>query len=366
MIREGNMGLFETLSIIMILITNKMCYSSTSILIYKVGTAAWYGTIISCIISILFFLVICSFMKKFPGHNLLSIFEIVLGKFFGKIVSLIFSIYFLLYSAYNLREFVDMLQSYVFPKAPNTILIISILITAVIIIHFGLECIGRISLTIILPVVLGLICMFLLAYPNYYFGNIYPFWGYGIFNTLKFGFLRSSAYSEVIAVLFMINSIHGLKEAKKAGIISLIFAGTLVSISTICHLMAFNYLEGGENISGIYELLRIIYINRFVERVESIFLLIIIIPTIMNITISMYISISTYCHVFTIKNINPLVIPFTILCFICAIFPKNFAELLENYLIFIKQYSLILNYLIPIFIFIISVVFRRGEKKSNA
>lgn len=38
MVRKGNMGLLETLSIIMILITNKMFYSSTSMLIYRVGT----------------------------------------------------------------------------------------------------------------------------------------------------------------------------------------------------------------------------------------------------------------------------------------------------------------------------------------
>ncbi|MCH3965936.1 MAG: spore germination protein [Clostridium sp.] len=365
MIREGNIGLYETVCIVMIFLLDKIFYTSTAVIVYKFGTAAWYCTVMSCILSILFFLIICILMRKFPGHNIIEIFELVLGKFIGKITGIAFCIYFTFYTSANLREFVDMIKSYNLPRTPASLIIIIILILTAVIVCLGFETIGRLCAVVFLPVIFGIVIIFLMASPNYNMSNLAPYLGYGILNTLKGAVVRSSAYSEVVILFFIVNSIHGIDIVKRAGIISLVLAGTIFGLTTLCYLMTFTYGAGSENISGLFELSRVIYFSRFIERVESLFLVTWIVPTILNTAVGFYMAVSIYCQVFDIKNHIPPTVSFLILLFVGAVLPENFSQLLELELVFIREYSFILNYLIPVFVLIVSIVMKKGGRKSD-
>ncbi|WP_446898572.1 GerAB/ArcD/ProY family transporter [Clostridium sp. LBM24168] len=365
MIKDGNIGLYEAMCIVMISLMDKVFYTSTSVVVYKFGTAAWYSTIISCIVSIMFFMIIYLLMKKFPGYNIAEIYEIVMGKLIGKILGFMFSAYFVFYTGTNLREFVDMIKSYNLPRTPPSFIILVILILTAIIVSLGLETIARVCAVIFIPVVFGIAIIFLMASPNYNPGDLAPYFGYGIWRTISGSIMRSSAYSEVIILFFIVDSIHGLGNMKKSGIVSLIFAGIMFSSTIMCYLMTFTYGAGSENISGLFELSRAIYFNRFIERVESIFLITWIVPTILDIAIGFYMSVSIYCQIFNIKDHRPLVVSFLVLIFIVTLIPESFPELLDIDLLFMRQYGFILNYLIPIFVFIVSIVLKKGGKKSD-
>lgn len=364
MSKEGNIGLYETVCIIMIFLMDKIFYTSTAVLVYNFGTAAWYSTIISCIISITFFMIIYVLMKRFPGYNILKIYEIVMGKFIGKILGVMLSAYFVFYTGSNLREFVDMIKSYNLPRTPPSFIMISVLIITAVIVYLGIEIIGRVCAVIFIPVLLGIVIIFLMASPNYTFSNLAPYFGYGIIDTINGSIMRSSAYSEVIILFIIVNSVHGMDTMKKAGVMSLVFSGIIFSITSMCYLMTFTYAAGSENISGLFELSRSIYFNRFVERVESIFLMTWIIPTILDTAIGFYVSVRAYSQVFDIKDYKPIIIPFFILIFLAAVFPKNFSQLLEVDLIFIREYSFILNYIIPVIVLIIAILLKKDGRRK--
>jgi spore germination protein KB len=362
---EGKISVFEAICITTFIITTKIFFTSPSYLVKHAGTASWYCTIISCITSIIFFLLIYLLMKRFIGKNIVEIFEIVLGKYFGKLLSLLFCAYGLYYSGSNLREFVEMIKAYNLPYSPPSVIFSIFIATVCLITYFGLNGISRISVIYFYPVIAGFILILLLASPNYDVDYLKPYLGYGLGNSLTIGFLRSSAYEEVFILTIIINSMQSIKAFKKSGIISLIIAGIAFSISLICYLMTFGYIMGSENLSGIFQLSKIIYFNRFFQRLESVFLFIWVISSVIAASISFYITIIIYCKTFNIQEHKPLILPFAALLFLVAILPNSLSEVIDINLVLIRQYSLFLVYFIPVLVLLLSLILKKNGGKAN-
>lgn len=352
-------GTYEAVCLTTLMMIAKVFYASLSVIIKAEGTAAWYGTIISCITSLIVFYLMYLLLKRFPGLDITQVFEAVLGKVAGKILNLLFCTYVLFYAAANLREFIEMIKAYNLPYTPPSILIFGFIAVASLIAYFGLEGVARISAIVFIPVISGIAIILVLSIPYYDVDYLKPYWGYGFQKTLETGFLRSSAYEEFFILAIFINSIHGLKVFKKAGIISIVLTGIIFAVSILCYLMSFLYSVGSENLSGLFQLSRIIYFNRYVQRLESIFLFTWVIASLIAVSVAFYTSIGIYSKAFKIDNHRPLIFPFAFLLFMGALIPKNISELIQIYIHFIRQYSLIITYTIPVLVLLIAVIFKK-------
>ncbi len=364
MIKEGKFGTAEAIYLMTLVIASKTFYTSIRVMIKTTGTAAWYMTLVSCITTIIFFLMISLVMKRFPGKNLVEIFELVTGRFFGKILTLIFSAYFVYYAGSSLREFLEMIKAYNLPYTPPSLIIIAFMVVVVVLAYVGLEGIARLASVSFYPIFIGLAIIIFLAYPYYNVRAIFPIGGYGIVKTIKSGIFRSSAYSEVIILAFIINSVNGVKTFKKVGIYSIIISGITFSLTALCIIMAFDYPMAGENVSDLFQLARIIYFSRFFQRIESIFLFIWIIASLITVGLAFYIAISTFCKAFKINNHRPLILQFAFLTYMVALLPEGLIDLSKTNIVFLRQYSMTLIYGIPILVLLISVIFgKKGDKQ---
>lgn len=362
MVKQGTFGAYEATCMVLVLMITKIFYTSFSIIVEIEGTAAWYGTLISCLVSLFFFYLLYLLMKRFPGHNITQIFEIVLGKIAGKAVTLIFSAYILYYSAANLREFIEMIKTYNLPYTPPSILIFGFIAVAAILAYYGLEGLARTTGILFIPVILGVILILVLASPLYDIDYIKPYLGYGIKETLIASFLRSSSYEEFFSLAIMINSLHGLKAFKKIGTSCIIITGIIFSVNLLCYLMSFIYSLGIENLSGLFQMSRLIYFSRYVQRLESIFLFSWIIASLLSVSISFYISISVYNSAFEINDHRPVIYPFAFLLFMLTLLPQNISEVIQINFRIIRQYSMFFVYFVPVIVLIIAVITRkRGE-----
>ncbi len=360
--REGAFGTYEAICITSTLMITKIFYTSISVIIDIEGTSGWIGTIVSCLTTLVMFSLIYMLMKRFPNKDITQIFEAVLGRFSGKVLSLVFSAYLLFYAASSLREFVEMIKAYNLPYSPPSLLVFAFIAVCAIVAYYGLEGIARISGIFFIPVIVALFVILLLASPNYNINYMKPYLGYGLKETVVTGLLRCSAYDEVVILAFMINSMHGLKTFKRAGYASIIITGITFSSNLLCNVLAFTYTGGRENLSGLFELSRAIYFNRFVQRLESIFLFAWVISSLVSVAIAFYLSINIYTKAFRIPGHRPLIFPFSFLLFMVALIPKNMSEVVQLNIHFIRQYSCFFIYLVPVMILFIAVIFRkRGD-----
>lgn len=360
---QGHFGLFETTALVTIVIVSKIFYTSMGVLVKSTGTAAWYETIISCIASIIFFLLIYLLVKRFPGMNIVEIYEAVLGKAAGRAAAFLWPCYLIYYSAICSREFFEVIKTYVLPNTRDGIIFISFIGVMALISYKGIESIARLSYISFYPVIAGLFLILILAYPNYNPDYLKPYMGYGLKNTLTIGLLRSSAYEEVLTLILIVKSIHGTDNFLKAGIISLVLAGIIFSVSTMLYIMMFTYSVGSENLSGMFHIARTIYFSRYFQRVETIFLFPWVVTSLITCGNAQYLALYIYSTVFKIENYKPLILPFSFLIYILAVVPKNIIEFLNVYLAFIRQYSFGFAYGVPILVLLIAVITgKRGVK----
>lgn len=366
MSKGGTFGTYETISLVSMIIIVKIFYTSVTAVVTMEGTSGWYGTIISCITSMFFFSLLYLLMKRFPGKDITQIYEAITGKVIGKILTLIFSAYVLYYAASNLREFIEMIKTYNLPYTPPSFLIFGFIAVCAIIAYFGLEDIARLAGILFVPMMICLAIILLLAIPYYDADYLKPYLGYGIKKTLITGFLRSSAYSEVFILTIIINSIHGLKFFKRAGFISILIAGVTFSTIILCYTMAFLYTSGSENLSGLFELSRAIYFNRYIQRLESIFLFAWVIASLLVVSVAFYISILLYTKAFRIPKHRPIIFPFSFLLFMVALIPQNISEVIFVHIHLLRQYSMFLVYLVPVLLLIISVISGKRGDVANA
>jgi spore germination protein (amino acid permease) len=360
MIKEGKFGTLEAISLTTLVLITKAFYTSIRVLIVETSTAAWYATLISCAVSIILFLFVYLLMKRFPGKDLVCIFDLVTGRFIGKILSLIFCGYFIYYSGSNIREFVEMIKAYILPYTQPSFIIFIMVGIAIVYAFIGLEGIARMAYHAIYFVLICVLLILILPFPFYNADYLFPIAGYGFVNTAIQGFWRGSAYSDVIFLAFIINSIYGVKNFRKIGVISLVISGVTISLTIICGLMAFEYPQANENMSSLYQLSRIIYFNRFFQRVESIFIFIWVMASIITVSLAFYISVSIFCKAFKVPKHGPTLFPLAFITFMVSLLPQSLSETIEKNIIFIRQYSMLITYLIPILVLLIAVI--RGKK----
>ncbi len=364
MIKEGRFGFMEALSVMAIVLVTKIFYGSPMAIIKSLGTAAWYGTLISCAGALIFFTLLYILMKRFPQQDLFQIFETVTGKLIGKSLIIIFAVYLVYKAGINLREFTAVLKVYSMPFTPPSLIILPFLIVVGTMAYVGLEGIVRVAHIFFYLIFGALVLIIILAIPSYDFNYLQPLFGYGIIKTIETGFIRVSAYDEIVLLAIIIRSLQGLQVFKKVGYLTLILGGLTFSVCLICILAAFQYTVGGEHISGMYQLSRIIYFTRFFQRVESIFLFVWVISSVITVSFIFYISLNAYSRVFNISNHRPLILPFIFLTFMVAFLPGNFAEIMEIHLRVLREFSSAILIFIPVMVLVLALI--RGKKGVKA
>lgn len=363
---QGQFGLFETTLFITLIITSAALYTGLAVVVKKTGTAGWYETLISCAVSIVFFLMLYLLMKRFQGMDLIEIYETVLGKIIGKVVGLIFACYLLYYTAVNLRQFIEMIKIYVLPSTKDSIIYASFMGVIILVVYKGLESIVRLSYISFFPILAGILLILVMAYPYYNPDYLKPYMGYGLGKTLTTGFLQSPVYDGVMTLGIIIKSIHGTNNLRRAGLVSLILSAIIFSISVLAYLMMFTYSVGGENVSGMFHIARTIFFSRYFQRLETVFLIPWVVTSVLTVSYGYYLSLYVYCTIFKIENYNPLIFPFSFIIYIFAAMPRNIIEFIQVNLAFARNYGLGISYGIPLLVLLIAVITGKRGEKLNA
>ena len=166
--------------------------------------------------------------ETLPRKDLLEIFDISFGRYIGFLFSFIYASSFLAASGILLREFYELLKSYVFPNTPISVINGTIIIILIVAAFLGLETIARTAKLAAFFALFGYLALLILSSQYFKLSNLFPVFGYGIGKTILEGFTRSSAYSEVIVLAVFAGSLQGVKNIKKAGYLSLVLSGLLV------------------------------------------------------------------------------------------------------------------------------------------
>lgn len=361
MIKEGKIGVLEAIWLVTLAISAKVFFSSPSTLAGLVGNTGWYMTLISALIALVGFMFIYLLLKRFPGKDLMEIFDISLGRFLGFAFSGILALYLLFKAMTRIAEFNEVIKVYVFPLSPNWLIIGIYAVCVFSLCILGLESIARFAKLLIYFLLAGVIVLLILNIQNYHTNYLYPIFGYGLEKTLTNGIMRSSVYGEVILLAIFARSMQGTNHIKKEGIIGIVLSAALISLSLLAYTLTFPYYTAKDITAPMYEMATLIDYGRFLQRVEPIFLFVWITSTLISTTIVVYSFIWIYCRIFTIQDKNPICIAAAVLLCASALMHKNIETIL-NQVQWIRDYGSLFIFVLPLLSLVVALIRKKGAK----
>lgn len=364
MIKEGKFGVQEAVCLTAIAISAKVFYSSPATLTGIVGSAGWYMTILSATVALIGFLFIYLLLKRFPGKDIVEIFDLSLGRFFGFIFSGALAGYMLFMAITRLTEFSEVVKVYAFPLSPNWYIVGIFIVCVYIMSRLGLESIARFSKLLVYFILVGFILVLVLGIQNYNTNNLHPILGYGLGTTITTGIIRSAVYGEVIILAIFASSFQGVKYIKKEGIISIVLSALFISISVLTFNLTFPYYTAQEITAPIYEMSTLIDYGRFVQRVEPIFFFVWIISSLISTTIVFYSFIWMFCKMFRIQDKNPILLGGVIILGAAVLMHDDIIAIIIGSVQFIRSYGSLVIFVLPLIALITAAIRKKGAKRN--
>ncbi|PKM85999.1 MAG: hypothetical protein CVU87_13455 [Firmicutes bacterium HGW-Firmicutes-12] len=355
------LGYSEAVAMVMIFIGSKAFLGYPRFLVDLGLNAAWLLVFISILISILFWLVIVSLLNRFPGKSLMEINQIVLGSFLGLVVNMISLLYIIISTSNLLRIFSDAVIITALPHAPISAMVILFVIAMWIAAYLGLEAISR-NAYISLPfIIIGVTAVLLMLYPFWDIKELFPVMGIGPARLLFNSFLNISAFGEILLLGFLAPyfSFDGTK-LKNIGIFSIASVGFYFLFITITYLMVIPLPSALESLTPFYQLSRSIYLGRYYQRLESVFIFFWIYTAFLRLSIGLILAAIVTRESLKIPYYRPLLPALIVIFFSLALTPAQFVTAIS-----IEKYRMwfgwIFTFLIPTGIWVVALIRRKDE-----
>ncbi|WP_424767749.1 GerAB/ArcD/ProY family transporter [Paenibacillus sp. sgz302251] len=323
--RKHHIGVREAASIGIIFIITKIFLPFQRTLSEGGGTASWIIVLIAAIMCPLTWWAIRGvLLNAKEGNSLIEATEEIWGPFFGTLMNLAYFCFFFMITFLVLREFAEILRTVILPNTPINVILISLLLTVSVAAHSGIEAVGRFCwLTVGLivgSIFLVLICGLMThAEPN----ALFPFWGKGKEQILKLGIVKSSLFSEMLVFGFLLPRMRKSQEWGRAIWWCMAVSALTLFSTTIIYLFVFPYPTAIRLNVPMYEVSRLIFFGRWIQRLESLFLIVWLISAAMKLAIGLYCTAATMSKILRLPKFQPLVFPLALLVYGFALLPES-------------------------------------------
>jgi len=288
------------------------------LVIFQARRDAWLSVILAWVLDVLLAVVYAYMGIRFPGQNMIQYSMTILGKRLGKIIGISFPIFFLLVSSI-LQRGLSILNTVFFPKTPEALILISSYLVVSYAVLKGIESIGRVC-EILGPFFLfSCIVLFLFFIPDIKIDRLKPQLEAGLYPALT-GTPLILSFIGICIIMGMYIPICNHPENGFAAKFTAVSLGTFVILSLVISTIGiFSYPQAKNMINVSLELTRFVHLGDFFERVEAIWLMIIIGAAItasasmiwaFSVGISQIVGLNTY---------KPLVLPAILVSFVIGI-----------------------------------------------
>lgn len=326
------------------------------------GNQSWISIILATFISLGLTLLFTYLSDSNSGKSIVDIGDNLLGKWAGKIIALLYAWYSFEICSYNLKNNWQMTSVVALPNTPIIIIAIAAIIFVVWIAYGGIETISRLSIIFIPILIFFLLIAFILLYKDFDFRNFLPItvieWRKVLYSSLQVSTLPLT-----LAILFIMvfPSLNKKGQSKIPSMYAVLAAGLLVLFSDIMYLLVLGPLVPNLTYPG-YTTFSYIEVADFLDRAEIVFYTNFIAVNVIEISISLYVTALCLAKFFGINNYRVLLIPLGFIAVEQSTFiVKNHSEHISIAVYAWPWYSLIFQFIIPLFLLIFSVIRKRTK-----
>ncbi len=331
-------------------------------------TGAWLIILVASIIAGLLFLPSAALMERFPGKSIIEVGEELVGPYFNGLLVIIFLIFCLSLPALALRQYAERVLTVSIPELPVSVAMAGMLVGSITGCYMGLEALARSSLFVLYFVGFTIILASLLTYPYWRFEHLFPLGGPGLGTIMKEGLFRSSLMYGVFFLSVIFPSLKN-PEIRRTGLGAIGIGGLAITLTMLAMLLTFDVPVLQEMSLPSYEMSRLIYLGRFLQRVESVFVPIWALNGMLHVAVGIYAGCAIITRFLKLPYNRPFLLPVSVIIYSLAFIPTNISQVLWIDFHVVRYYAWIPAFLLPTVLYGIEKVKKKGKKnggESNA
>ncbi|MDR7235650.1 GerAB/ArcD/ProY family transporter [Neobacillus drentensis] len=333
---------------------------------------AWIAVLLGLAGGLVVFLIYYRLYMYYPELPLSSYVQEITGKWLGRFIGVLYIVYFLYCASRVLRDFGELLSSTIYNSTPLFVINSLMIITIIYAIHKGFEVLARVGEIffgiVYLTAILG---MLLIVFSGLiHLGNLQPILENGLKPVIK-TFLTQTItfpFGEMVVFTMLLPFLRDKKKAKIVCLGGMILSGINITITVIVNISVLGVsLFQGSTFPLLMTVGRI-QIADFIERLDVLFMLYLIIGGFFKISIFFYAAVACAADIFQIPNQRKIGFPLgLIVLFASVTIASNYAEHIKEGLVVVPVYvHWPFQIIIPTMLLVIAFFRNRKKKKSPA
>jgi spore germination protein (amino acid permease) len=365
-VKKNYIGVYEAASIGIIFIITKIFLPFQRSLAELGGTAAWIIVLIGAALCPLTWWAIRGVLQNATeGSTLIEATEEIWGSLIGTLLNIIYFCFFFMITFLVLREFSELLTSDILPRTPINIIQISLLISIAFMAHSGIEAIGRLC-WIAIGLIVGSVVIVLMGglMTHSEINALSPFWGTGRAEVFKYGIIKSSLFSEMLVFGFLLPRLRKKQEWGRAAWWCILISSIMLFATTIVYLFVFPYPTAIRLNVPMFEVSRLIIFGRWIQRLESLFLIAWLISAVIKLAIGLYCAAATLSQVLKLTKVKPLIFPLSLLVYAFALLPASEMRAVAWDGKFLRTYGSIISIGLPMITWFVGIIKMKMRRRS--
>ncbi len=257
---------FEAISLILIVMINKLILNVPYYVVSIVGSGSILNLIFIGIIDFIILLLILNLFKNFGNSDIIDISNYLGGNFFKTIISLIFTIFFIVVSFITLSDFANMIQVIYLDRFKKVYIVIFFILGALIANLVGFKSIARTTCFVVPFTIISIVIAFLGSYKGFKIEHFTPIFGHNLYTTFIKGSVNVFAMYIITYFYFLKPLLKEEKDFKKITIISYIISWILLFLTVVSILSFLGSRNPTEGINFLYLLSRDIELRKISSK----------------------------------------------------------------------------------------------------
>lgn len=320
--QPGRMGVAEGIGLVFMVVFPRIFLSTPAASVGGVKTIAWVTPILSAVGGISMLWLLMRVQEKTPG-DLYAVSRRLLGPAGGWVFALGYAALFVADAALLLRQFAENTLLTALPYAEFQVVIGWYAACVAILLYFGIEAVARVCY-LLMPFVVGAILavIFLLA-PFYDIYNLFPWQGAGVGEALKRGLLLGGLNLGALLLPIFRPQFQDLHTQKTALLYGVGLSTLARSLLLLFFILAFGVAGGSESTLPFFEMSRLVYLGRFLQRIESLFIVVWVFVGLLSMAVNLYLALYLLSRPLGLPAVRPLIPTLVLIVVGLAVLPPD-------------------------------------------
>lgn len=364
MIKTGHLGKYEVFALVVISAVADMFLSVPQEFSVYGASAAWMIPILSMIFCLGIWQMIVPVLAKRRNEDIISLTEHHLGKWGTATAVLVVAVMLLVDTASTMRIFTEAVVATVLPRTPISVVAIPFLLVLIYYAYWGIEGISRVSWFLLSWLLLGMALLLVLNINWINLEYIFPLWGQGFTKLMWGGWFATGLFKNILFISFLSSLLRQPEDVRKIGFWSIITIGASYTLVTLVFTMVFSPETAMRSPFPLYQLGRLIFIGRFIQRLEAGFVFIWAAMALIELAFELWLLTYLIGWVFRMPVNRPLVFPFAVIIYSMSFLARNYSEMLTINSQFLLKWKWVIDIVLPLLV-LLWVRLRSGKGERD-